>query len=161
MEELETEEIILTKDGLEKMEAELEELKTTVRTEIAERIRIALGYGDLKENSEYDDAKKAYSNNEDRILEIENKLRRVKLIDESEIDSKIVQIGNTVTVYDEEFDEEITYTIVGHTEVDLENNKISNESPIGQALLGAKKNQTVVAETPTGEIKFKILKIAK
>ena len=96
-----------------------------------------------------------------RIIDLENKLRNVKLIDEDEIDTKTVQVGNTVQVYDEEFDEKIEYTIVGSTEVDLAENKISNESPIGIALLGRKKNEVVQVETPGGVISLKILKITK
>ena len=140
---MDNEEVILTQEGYDKIEETLEELKTKVRDEIRERIKVALGYGDLSENSEYDEAKAALAENEDKIAELENKLKHARIIDESEIDTKVVQIGNTVKVHDVEFDEDVTYTIVGSTEVDLLNNKISNESPIGQALLGAKKGQTV------------------
>ena len=99
--------------------------------------------------------------NEGKIAELENKIRYAKIIDESEIDTKTVQVGNIVKVYDEEFDEEITYTIVGSTEVDLAQNKISNESPVGAALLGKKKNQEVEVKTPAGTAKYKILSITK
>ena len=136
-------EILLTEEGYKKMEAELEKLKTETRAEIAERIKVALGFGDLSENSEYDEAKNAQAENEDKIAELEAKLRFAKIIDDSEIDTKKVQVGNTVKVLDMEFDEEVEYTIVGTTEADITQNKISNESPIGSALLGAKKNQTV------------------
>ena len=132
---MDNEEVILTQEGYDKIEETLEELKTKVRDEIRERIKVALGYGDLSENSEYDEAKAALAENEDKIAELENKLKHARIIDESEIDTKVVQIGNTVKVHDVEFDEDVTYTIVGSTEVDLLNNKISNESPIGQALL--------------------------
>ena len=132
-------EILLTEEGYKKMEAELEKLKTETRSEIAERIKVALGFGDLSENSEYDEAKNAQAANEDKIAELEAKLRFAKIIDDSEIDTKKVQIGNTVKVLDMEFDEEVEYTIVGTTEADITQNKISNESPIGSALLGAKK----------------------
>ena len=159
---MENQEVILTKQGYEKLEAELENLKTVERTEIAERIKIALGYGDLSENSEYDEAKSAQEANENKIIELENKLRHAKIIDESEIDTKTVQIGNRVKVHDEEFDEDVEYTIVGSTEVDLSTNKISNESPIGAALLGAKKGAIVEANLPNGNVaKFKILSIKK
>ena len=154
---MDNEEVILTQEGYDKIEKELEELKTTTRTEITERIKVALSYGDLSENSEYDKA--ALAENENKIIELENKLKHAKIIDESEIDTKVVQIGNTVKVHDIEFDEDLTYTIVGSTEVDLANNKISNESPIGQAFLGAKKGQIVEAKTPNGSLKFKILSI--
>lgn len=159
---MENQEVILTKQGYEKLEADLENLKTVERTAIAERIKIALGYGDLSENSEYDEAKSAQEANENKILELENKLRHAKIIDESEIDTKTVQIGNIVKVHDEEFDEDVEYTIVGTTEVDLALNKISNESPIGSALLGAKKGSVVEANLPNGNVaKFKIISIKK
>ena len=143
------------------MEAELEKLKTETRSEIAERIKVALGFGDLSENSEYDEAKNAQAANEDKIAELEAKLRFAKIIDDSEIDTKKVQIGNTVKVLDMEFDEEVEYTIVGTTEADITQNKISNESPIGSALLGAKKNEVVEVQVPAGISKYKVLSITK
>lgn len=153
--------VILTQEGFENLEKELDYLKTEKRAEISERIKVALGFGDLSENSEYDEAKNAQAENENLINELENKIRYAKIIDESEIDTKIVQIGNTVKLLDIEFDEEISYTIVGSTEVDLTQNRISNESPIGKALLGAKKNQMVDVEAPAGIVKYKILSITK
>lgn len=156
-----TKEILLTEEGYKKMEAELEKLKTETRTEIAERIKVALGFGDLSENSEYDEAKSAQAANEEKIAELEAKLRFAKIIDDSEIDTKKVQIGNTVKVLDMEFDEEVEYTIVGTTEADIIQNKISNESPIGAALLGSKKGQTVEVSVPDGISKYKILAIKK
>jgi len=154
-------EILLTQEGYNNLEKELEYLKTEERAAIAERIRVALGFGDLSENSEYDEAKNAQAANETKIADLETKLRYAKIIDESEIDTKTVQIGNKVKIHDMEFDEDLEYTIVGSTEVDLANNKISNESPIGSALLGAKKNQIVEAQTPGGILKFKVLSITK
>ncbi len=154
-------ETILTYEGLKKLEEELEYLKTEKRREVAERIKVALGFGDLSENSEYDEAKNEQAQVEMRIIDLENKLRNVKVIDEDEIDTKTVQIGNTVQVLDMEYDEKVDYTIVGSTEVDLANNKISNESPIGKALLGKKKNEVVEVEAPAGVLSFKILKITK
>ncbi len=154
-------ETILTYEGLKKLEEELEYLKTEKRREVAERIKVALGFGDLSENSEYDEAKNEQAQVEMRIIDLENKLRNVKVIDEDEIDTKTVQIGNTVQVLDMEYDEKVDYTIVGSTEVDLTNNKISNESPIGKALLGKKKNEVVEVEAPAGVLSFKILKITK
>ncbi len=154
-------EVLLTQEGYDNIEKELEYLSTEKRAEIAERIKIALGFGDLSENSEYDEAKNAQAANESKIAELENKLRYAKIIDESEIDTKTVQVGNTVRVLDIEFNEEESYTIVGSTEVDLSQNKISNESPIGLALLGAKKGQIVEAQAPAGIIKYKILSITK
>ena len=154
-------ETLLTYDGLKKLEEELEYLKTEKRREVAERIKVALGFGDLSENSEYDEAKNAQAANETKIADLENKIRHARIIDESEIDTKTVQIGNKVKIHDLEFDEDLEYTIVGSTEVDLASGKISNESPIGAALLGAKKNQVVEAKTPGGIAKFKILSITK
>ena len=144
---MEEKEFILTQEGYDKLEKELEELKTVKRYEIAERIKVALGFGDLSENSEYDEAKNAQASNEIKIAELENKIKYAKIIDESEIDM--------------EFDEEIEYTIVGSTEVDLSQNKISNESPIGIALLGKKKKEIAEVQAPAGVIKLKILDIKK
>ncbi|MBR3134037.1 MAG: transcription elongation factor GreA [Clostridia bacterium] len=157
---MESEEVLLTQEGYDKLESELEHLKVVQRSEIAERIKIALGYGDLSENSEYDEAKSAQELNENKIIELENKLRHAKIIDESEIDTKTVQVGNKVKVHDMDFDEDIEYTIVGSTEVNLAENKISNESPIGSALIGSKKGATVEADLPNGGVaKLKILSI--
>ena len=158
---MEEKEVLLTQEGYDNLEKELEYLKTEKRSEISERIKVALGFGDLSENSEYDEAKNAQASNEIKIAELENKLRYARIIDESEIDTKTFQVGNKVKVLDMEYDEEVEYTIVGSTEVDLSQNRISNESPIGSALLGAKKNQVVEAQTPGGVAKFKILAIKK
>lgn len=158
---MEEKEVIMTQEGFDKLEKELEKLKTETRAEIAERIKVALGFGDLSENSEYDEAKNAQAENEDKIVELEKKLRLAKIIDKSEIDTKTVQVGNTVKVFDEEFDEEVEYTIVGSTEVDLAQNKISNESPLGAALLGKKKNAVVEVQIPDGIARYKILSIKK
>ena len=158
---MEEKEVIMTQEGFDKLEKELEKLKTETRAEIAERIKVDLGFGDLSENSEYDEAKNAQAENEDKIVELEKKLRLAKIIDESEIDTKTVQVGNTVKVFDEEFDEEVEYTIVGSTEVDLAQNKISNESPLGAALLGKKKNTVVEVQIPDGIARYKILSIKK
>ena len=158
---MEEKEVILTQEGYDNLDKELNFLKTEKRTEIAERIKVALGFGDLSENSEYDEAKNAQAENEVKIAELENKLRHAKIINEKEIDTDTVQIGNTVKVLDIEFDEEVEYTIVGSTEVDLLENKISNESPLGAALLGSKKKQTVEVNAPAGVMKYKILDIKK
>ena len=158
---MEDKDVILTQEGFENLEKELEYLKTEKRTEIAERIKVALGFGDLSENSEYDEAKNAQAENETKIAELENKIRYAKIIDESEIDTKTVQVGNTVKLLDLEFDEEVSYTIVGSTEVDIAQNKISNESPIGSAILGAKKNQIVEVQAPAGVMQYKVLSITK
>ncbi len=158
---MEEKEVILTQEGFENLEKELNYLRTEKRAEIADRIKIALGFGDLSENSEYDEAKNAQAENEVKIAELENKIRYAKIIDEKDIDTETVQIGNIVRVLDMEFDEKIDYTIVGSTEVNLAENKISNESPLGKALLGAKKNHVVEVEAPAGVMKYKILSIKK
>lgn len=154
-------EVLLTQEGYDNLEKELEYLKTEKRSEISERIKVALGFGDLSENSEYDEAKNAQAANEIKIAELENKIRYARIIDESEIDTKTVQVGNKVKIWDEEFEEELEYTIVGSTEVDLSLNRISNESPIGSALIGAKKGQEVQVEVPAGTMKYKVLGISK
>ena len=155
-------EVLMTYEGLKKLEEELEYLKTEKRKEISERIKVALGYGDLSENSEYDEAKNEQAQVEMKIMDLENTLRNVKIIDEDEIDNKIVQVGNKVKVLDVEFDEEVEYTIVGPTEVDIAENKISNESPIGAALLGKKKNEVAEAVLDNGStLSFKVLKISR
>src|SRR5574344_279827 len=158
---MEEKEFLLTQEGYNKLEKQLEYLKTEKRAEISERIKVALGFGDLSENSEYDEAKNAQADNEIKIADLENKLRYAKIIDESEIDTKTVQVGNKVKILDMEYNEELEYTIVGSTEVDLSQNKISNESPIGSALLGAKKNQVVEVNAPAGIMKYKVLSITK
>ena len=154
-------EVMMTYEGLKKLEEELEYLKTEKRKEISERIKVALGYGDLSENSEYDEAKTEQAQVELKIAELENTLRNAKVVDEDEVDNKIVQVGNKVKVHDMEFDEDVEYTIVGSTEVDLASGKISNESPIGKALLGKKKNEVAEAVLDNGDVlKFKVLKIS-
>lgn len=158
---MEEKDVILTQEGYDNLDKELNYLKTEKRAEIADRIKVALGFGDLSENSEYDEAKTAQAENEVKIAELENKIRHAKIIDESEIDTDVVQIGNTVKVLDMEFDEKVEYTIVGSTEVDLAENKISNESPLGAALLGAKKGHIVDVNAPAGIMKYKILEIKK
>lgn len=158
---MEEKEVLLTQEGYDKLEKEVEYLRTEKRAEIAERIKVALGFGDLSENSEYDEAKNAQAENETKIANLEAKLRYAKIIDESEIDTKTVQVGNTVKVKDLEFNEEEEYTIVGSTEVDLSQNKISNESPVGAALLGAKKGEEVEVKVPAGVVKYKIISIKK
>lgn len=158
---MEEKEVILTQEGFDNLEKELNYLRTEKRAEIAERIKVALGFGDLSENSEYDEAKNAQAENEAKIAEYENKVRHAKIIDEKEIDTETVQIGNTIKVLDVEFNEKIDYTIVGSTEVNLAENKISNESPLGKALLGARKDETVEVNAPAGIMQYKVLAIKK
>ena len=157
----EKKEVLLTQEGYDKLEAELNYLKTEKRAEVADRIKVALGFGDLSENSEYDEAKTAQAENENRIVELEDKLRHAKIIDQKDINTDTVQVGNIVKVLDMEFDEKIEYQIVGSTEVNLAENKISNESPLGAALLGAKRNNVVEVNAPAGVMKYKILSIKK
>ncbi len=154
-------EFLLTQEGYDNLVKQLEYLKTEERYAIAERIKVALGFGDLSENSEYDEAKNAQAQNETKIAELEEKIKYAKIIDESEIDTTRVQVGNNVKVLDMELNEEETYTIVGSTEVDLASNKISNESPMGQALIGKKRKDIVEVKAPVGIIKLKILDITK
>ena len=158
---MEEKEVILTQEGFDKLEEQLNYLKTEKRTEIAERIKIARGFGDLSENAEYDEAKNAQAENEQAIADLEAKIRNAKIIDSKEIDTKTVQVGNLVKLLDLEFNEEVLYTIVGSTEVNLEENNISNESPMGKALIGRKKGETIEVDAPAGIIKFKILAIKK
>lgn len=150
----------LTPAGLKKLKDELELLKTEGRTEIAEKIRVARGYGDLSENSEYDEAKNEQAKIEARIVELEKTLENVTII-EDDVNTDTVTIGVTVTVLDVEYDEELTYRVVGSAEADPINGLISDDSPVGRALLGAKIGDEVIAEAPAGELKFKILSINK
>lgn len=156
-----TKQTILTDEGLKKLEDELEQLKTIKRKEVAEKIKVALSFGDLSENSEYDEAKNEQAIVEARIAQIEAMLKNVKVLDESELTTDAVAVGTKVTVNDVEMDEEIIYQIVGSTEADPMAGKISDESPIGKGLLGHKVGETVTVEAPAGELKFKILEIAK
>ncbi len=153
--------IKITDDGLKKLTEELEFLKTSGRADIAEKIKVARGYGDLSENSEYDEAKNEQAKIEARIVELEAMLKNVEIISDIKGTAKSVMIGVKVKVYDEEFDEECEYRIVGSTEADPLNNKISDESPVGKALIGKKVGDEVIAEAPAGEIKLKVLAISK
>ncbi len=153
--------IRLTDDGLKKLQDELENLKTTGRKEIAEKIKIARGYGDLSENSEYDEAKNEQAKIEARIVEIEAMLKNVEIISDVKGSAKTIMLGTKVKILDVEFDEEATYRIVGSAEADPNEGLISDESPVGKALLGHKVGDTVFAEAPAGEIEFKILAISK
>ena len=153
--------VVVTASGLKALEDELEMLKTVRRKEVSEKIRVARGYGDLSENSEYDEAKNEQGLVEARIAEIESMLKNVKVIDESNIATDRVNVGNRVKVYDETFEEEIEYTIVGSSEANPMEFKISDESPIGKALIGATIGEVVKAETPGGENVMKVVEISK
>ena len=152
---------IMTYEGIKKLEEELEYLKTVRRKEITEKIKVALGYGDLSENSEYDEAKNDQAFNEGRIIQLENMLKSAVVVDESEIPTDKVSVGSIVKVMDYEFDEEVEYAIVGSAEADPMNFKISNESPVGSALLGKKVGDVVEVTVPSGVSKFEILEIRR
>ena len=151
--------INVTKEGKQKLEEELSYLKNVKRKEVTEAIRIALGFGDLSENSEYDEAKTEQGKVENRIVELEEMLKNVVVI--SEVSTDAVSVGSKVRIYNEKWDEEILYSIVGSTEADPLKNKISDMSPIGKAILGRKVGETVVVETPQGHANVKILEITK
>lgn len=155
------EEILLTSDGLKELQDELEQLKTTGRKDIAEKIKVALSFGDLSENSEYDEAKSEQGKLESRINEIEAILQNYKLIDESELSSDIVNRASRIVIRDMELKEDFTYQIVGPQQADPIKGRISDESPVGKALLGHKKGDTVEVEAPAGKLKYKIIEIEK
>ncbi|HBY3284977.1 TPA: transcription elongation factor GreA [Clostridioides difficile] len=157
----ENKEFLLTQEGYDKLEEELENLKVVKRKEVAERIKVAISFGDLSENAEYDEAKKEQAQVEERILKLENMVRKAVIIDESKIDLNVVTIGSIVKVKDLEFDEEVEYTIVGSTEADPYDGKISNESPVGKALLGRATKEVVEVQVPDGVAKFEILEIRR
>ncbi len=153
--------IRLTDDGLKKLRDELEFLKTNGRADIAEKIKVARGYGDLSENSEYDEAKNEQAKIEARIVEIEAMLKNVEIIQDLKGKSKTVVLGSKVKILDVEFEDECEYRVVGSAEADPAKGLISDESPVGRALIGHKVGETVCAEAPAGEIKFKIISISK
>jgi transcription elongation factor GreA len=154
-------EVILTYEGLKKLEEELELLRGTKRMEIKERIKQALSFGDLSENSEYDEAKNEQAYVEGRIAQIESMLKHARVIDEEDVSTEKVTVGSKVKLLDMEFNEEVVYTIVGSTEADPSKFKISNESPVGSALMQKKKGNVIEVVVPAGILKFKILKIEK
>lgn len=156
---MEQKEVFLTESGLLRIEEELKRLKTTEREEIAARIKLAKSYGDLSENGEYDEAKSAQEANETRIAELEYMISQAKIIDESEINTDTVAVGNTVYITNISNNKEQKYTIVGTTESNILQGKISNESPIAKSLLGAKVGDIVQVEAPAGIIEYKIKKI--
>ena len=149
----------LTREGLKHYQEKLEYLKGEKTTEIIKRIEIARGFGDLSENSEYDDAKREQQENEAEKHRIEEILKNYILIDEKDLDTDVVRLGQCVTLYDYDFEEEVEYYLVGSTEADPMAGKISNESPVGAAILGKKVNDEVVVETLDGPIKYKVVSI--
>jgi transcription elongation factor GreA len=148
-------ETILTPEGLRKLEEELDFLKSVKRKEVAERIKQAKDFGDLSENSEYEDAKNEQAFTEGRILTLEAMLRNARVIDNHQVRSDVVSIGSTLKIVDEQ-GEELTFTIVGSPEADPAHDKISNESPVGRAVLGKRKGETVTVQAPAGTIKYTI-----
>jgi len=152
-------EVLLTQEGFEKLEAELEKLKTVKRKEVAERIKQAIAYGDISENSEYDEAKNEQAFIEGRIVTVENMLRNAKIIKDEDREEGKVSLGSKVKVLDKEFNEEITYKIVGSAEADPLEDLISNESPLGSVLLGKAIGEEVDVQAPAGSFKYKILDI--
>ncbi len=151
--------VLLTPEGLENLKKEIEYLSTDKRREVAERIKEAREFGDISENSEYDDAKNEQAMLESRIAQLEDKLRSAQVIDASELDNNVVRVGSQVSVKDEGSGKSLKYTIVGSTEANPSENRLSNESPVGKALLGRKKGDTVKVQLPNG--KNRELKITK
>ena len=152
--------IILTPEGYKKLEEELRTLKVEGRTEIAEKIKEARSYGDLSENAEYDAAKDAQAAMEQRITTIENMLKNAQIVSEDDVSTDVITIGSRVKLFDEDFEEEVEYTIVGSTEANPDDGRISDESPIGSAILGHKVDEVVDVVLPNGEtIQFKVLEI--
>ena len=153
-------ETLITAEGLEKLKQELEHLETTKRREIADRIKEAREFGDITENAEYDDAKNEQAMLEQRIMQLQDKLRRSTVIDEKHIDTETVDVGAVVHVKDQKSGKSQKFRLVGAAEADPSEHKLSNESPIGKALIGAKKNEIVTVETPRGpKKKLKVTKI--
>ena len=153
--------VLLTDEGLRKLENELEELKGNKRKEIADKIEVARSFGDLSENSECDEAKNEQAIVEARIAELEATLRNVKILDEDDLTTEMIHVGSKIKVFDREFNEEVSYQIVGSTESDPMNGRISDESPVGKALLGHKVGDVVDVEVPDCVVTFEILDIAK
>ena len=153
--------IVLTSEGYQKTQEELEYLKVVRRKEVAQKIKEARSQGDLSENAEYDAAKDEQRDVEARIEEIEKILKNAEVVDEEEVDTETINIGCRVFLYDMEFEEELEFAIVGSTEANSRNGKISNESPVGQALIGAKVDDVVTVSMPGGEAHYKVLKIER
>lgn len=154
-------EIIITKDGYDKLVLELDRYKTVVRKEVAEKLKLARSFGDLSENSEYDEAKDEQARVEAKIAEMENTIKNAVIVNTDNSDKSVVSFGSTIKVYDIEFDEELEYTIVGNKEVDAINNKISAESPAGKAMIGKKTGEIAQVTDKNGNVisEFKILEI--
>ena len=156
-----TKHVVVTREGLQRMKEELEYKETTEKMKVAEQLKVAISYGDLSENAEYDAAKNDQAVLEQRIAELKAMIENAVVVDESKISTDVVGFGTRVTiVYEDDPDEEETYTIVGTSESDPANGKLSNESPVGAALVGAHVGETVVAQTPGGALRIKVIEIA-
>ncbi len=153
--------MVLTSAGLQKLKDELDELKSVKRREIAEKIKVALSFGDLSENSEYDEAKNEQGIIEARIAEIEKTLQNVKVLDESDLSTEHIGIGNKVVLKDLQKNKVMEFHIVGSKEVDMKSGKISDESPVGKACLGRTKGEIIDVDAPAGILKFEIMDISK
>lgn len=154
-------EVILTEEGLKQLTDELNHLSTAKREEVAERIRQAREFGDITENSEYDDAKNEQALLEGRIALLQEKLRRARVVKASDVETDKVSIGSTVTLRDKDAKATRVYTLVGSAEADPANARLSNESPVGQAILGKKVGDVVTVPVPVGAINYEIVKIGK
>jgi len=157
----EEKEVILTKEGLQKLESELEHLKSVRREEVAERIKQAIAFGDISENSEYEDAKNEQAFIEGRIITLEKTLKNARLMEDEDIRTDVVSLGSRVTLKEMKSGREITLLLVSSVESKLKDGKISDESPVGRAILGKKVKSTVEVEAPAGKVKYKILKVQK
>lgn len=156
-----TKHVVVTREGLQRMKEELEYKETTEKMKVAEQLKVAISYGDLSENAEYDAAKNDQAVLEQRIAELKAMIENAVVVDESKISTDAVGFGTRVTiVYEDEPDDEETYTIVGTSESDPANGKLSNESPVGAALIGAHVGETVTAQTPGGALRIKVIEIA-
>ena len=153
-------EIPITKEGLNKLQTDIEHLSTVKRREVAERIKQAREFGDIAENSEYDDAKNEQAMLEKQISDLEEKLRSARVIDEKDVDTGVVSVGATVHVKDQKTDKSTKFKIVGSAEANPAESRLSNESPVGKAIIGKKKGETVEVATPRGSLKYKIIDIA-
>jgi transcription elongation factor GreA len=153
--------MLYTKEGFQALQDELRERQTIKREEIKEAIALARSFGDLSENSEYDEARNEQAKNEARILELQVLIDNALIVDETKIDTSVISIGSTVKVYDNEFEEEVEYSIVGSNEVDPLAGKISDQSPIGHALMGKSAGAEITVDTPAGTLTFKILEVTR
>jgi transcription elongation factor GreA len=152
-------EVILTEEGYQKLKEEIEYLSTTKRREVAERIKTAREFGDISENSEYDDAKNEQAQVEQRIQMLEQRLRNASIVNTEQVSTEAVAIGTKVTLRDLETKKNVVYAIVGSAEADPRNHRVSNESPVGRAVLGHKKGEKITIPAPRGQLQYQIVKI--